>query len=108
MSKFNHTAHKEMWNWLAENPKKEKGDWPGWDKNGGNFLENNIYAECFACQYTEEIGLHCDSCPLVWPSGVCLDDGLFEIWKETKNLVMKSSLARQIANLPVREGVETE
>ena len=28
--KFDHTNHKKLWNWLAENPDKEKSDWPEW------------------------------------------------------------------------------
>lgn len=106
--KFNHTAHKGVWVWLSENPNKKKGDWPGWDKNGGDFFEEEIYAECFACQYTEELNVQCNNCPLAWPTEVCLDGGLFELWNETINLKEKSLLALQIANLPVREGVETE
>lgn len=33
--KFDHTNHKK-WNWLAENPDKEKTDWPEWVYNEGH------------------------------------------------------------------------
>ena len=36
---FNHTGHKELWNWLANNPTMEKTDWEDWSYNGGKYEE---------------------------------------------------------------------
>ena len=100
---FNHTAHKELWTWLSENPEKGKGDWPGWDNTG---LILNL---CFACEY---LCAACSSCPLLWPKvkgegRVCHSGGLYEKWVISRDVESRSSLALQIANLPVKEGVET-
>lgn len=110
--KFNHTAHKELWNWLADNPDKKKHEWPEWDFNGGKHKE--IMGECFACQYAMSIKLineTCKKCPLVehYEKGNTCLNGLFNQWDyECQNLQKRSGFARQIANLPVREGVECE
>ena len=108
MLKFNHTAHKEMWTWLAENPKMDKDDWPEWEWNGGGI--GSIMNLCFACEY---LCAACSSCPLIWPKvrgegRVCHSGGLYEKWVTGENAETRTSLARQIANLPVKEGVETE
>ena len=100
---FNHTAHKKLWNYLAENPTKWKEDWPGWKINGGEY--SNICHHCFACEFT--IDSICYRCPLIWPSGYCYS-GLYKKWIEKGiSLEERTSLALQIANLPVKEGVET-
>lgn len=40
-----------MWSWLAENPAKEKKDWPEWKENGGK-LQASL--DCFACEFNEQ------------------------------------------------------
>ena len=106
---FNHTAHKALWNWLAENPGKQKIDWPGWVINGHEDNINYCYY-CFACDYDDEIFGDCEACPLQWPDkpgcGECAN--LYVRWyKRTASVIEKSKLAQQIANLPVKEGVKT-
>lgn len=106
--KFNHTAHKEMWNWLSENPESDKYDWPGWEWNGGTHKREHNY--CFACGACEGF---CRECPLPWSTeytekAFCLMEGtLFTRWAKCKNTTERSPLALQIANLPVKDGVET-
>lgn len=106
--KFNHTAHKKLWKYLEDNPEMEKEDWPGWDLNGGEYKK--ILNDCFACEY---LFATCSSCPLLWPKvkgewRVCHSGGLYEKWCTSGDVGSRSSLAHQIANLPVKEGVETE
>lgn len=82
MAKFNHTAHKELWDWLAKNPDRDTRDWPRWRKNGGEY--QTPISHCFACEYDEEEGgeagniFACESCPLEWPQGklCCNDNGI--------------------------------
>ena len=108
--KFDHTNHKKLWNWLAENPDKNKADWPEWEKNGGGV--KRVQSNCFACEYVEERNAYCDECPLDWPFPegmlhVC-SNSLFGRWGlalHGSDLV--SNLALQIANLSVKDGVET-
>lgn len=53
--------HEALWDFLAKNPDKEKGDWPGW-----NFLDQDladevqvVYSSCFACYECEGKCQHC-------------------------------------------------
>ena len=50
-----------LWSWLAENPFREKVDWPGWEENGGK-LQAKSY--CFACEFSlqqEQEHRHCNA-----------------------------------------------
>lgn len=105
---FNHTAHKALWNWLSENPDKEKSDWPGWEWNGGKHKDTRTNL-CFACMYDNEIEGYCYNCPLDWPNGMeCVsdDDSLYPNWHFCQDLQRRAELAAQIRDLPVREGVK--
>lgn len=89
--KTNKELHREMWNWLAENPEKQKSDW--FDKEDVDALY-----ECFAC---EECNSDCEKCPL--DRGVIGCDrvnGLYHIWITSKNMNTRSALAKVIAWLP--------
>lgn len=129
---FNHTAHKELWDWLANNPGQPKSAWPGWSYYPDIKEE---YNGCFACEYViryKQAPLYlapCSAhCPLVWPnSGACFDlhrEGLFARWNKCRLMAQclsiepwcfyevtasfystMSDLARQIRDLPVKEGV---
>ena len=122
---FNHTAHKELWNWLAKHPTKNKRAWPGWKNNGGEY--DKPINLCFACDSADKDKTYgcpvCDSCPLVWPFGCCQNlprswPGLLPFPISRRELYAKwngtsinshrtrTKLALQIANLPVREGVK--
>lgn len=109
--KFNHTAHKELWNWLAENPHLFKDDWHGWSWKGGEY--DGQVNECFACEYCGCCFVG-EECPLIWPLNeegdpCCIRGGLFDQWVNFPRCSQeRSSLARQIANLPVKPGVECE
>lgn len=108
--KFNHTAHKALWKWFAENPGMYKSDWPGWRA----FLlgvENNCFACEYACGQAEAGEDYCHACPLEWGTENCGGGGLFGSWAKARNLFWTASaakIARQIANLPVKPGVECE
>lgn len=105
MKVFNRTAHKALWIWLSANPGMDKLDWLGWKRNGGDYDE--VESHCFACGFAEK----CNDCPLEWPGKHCNgigDEGLYGEWEFTEDPQERASLALQIANLPVKEGVETE
>lgn len=112
MIKFNHSAHIRLWDWLSKNPDKMKKDWPEWEENGGEEIEH-AQSYCFACDYAasknDGVNCDCDYCPLVWPDGFgCTDAGnLFDYWYWAYGNE-KSALAKQIRDLPIKEGVECE
>ena len=96
--------HEELWGWLAEDPKREKWDWPRWEMKGGDIPGK--WAYCFPCAYAEQTERDC--CPLDIPGwnpnsydGFCLD-GLYDKWRHTKGKA-RSALAKQIAELPIRK-----
>ena len=76
--------HKELWQWLADNPKRDKWDWPGWHRNEVILLGQN-YHYCFACLHARRCrdssshvgadGYHrkssCHWCPLYWGKQGC-------------------------------------
>lgn len=105
--RFNHSGHKALWNWLADNPNKDKRDWPGWEQ----FCATD---DCFACEYVGQggcPGMNCGrKCSLIWPDGTCGKNiGLFHQWEDAEGIFKKrSALAAQIRDLPVREGVECD
>lgn len=106
---FNHTSHKEMWKWLSNNPIKQKKDWIGWDHNGGDLVYEGY--DCFACEYCKTV---CDKCPLDWPDNDDGDrrcDGIGGIWYEwvgCKDMEIRSNLAKQIAEVPLRADLDIE
>lgn len=97
--KTNEELHREMWNWLAENPDKEEGDWLC---DNGYIGDKDIAGGCFAC---EECRQHCDECPLDKRVIGC-EDGLFRVWYTTSDIRTRSRLADVIANLPWRRNDE--
>lgn len=121
---FNYTLHKELWNWLADNPLEDKENWPGWEKYGIDLKE---YSDCFACFCadkgpTPELEFHkCVHCPLDWPNGFCFPrhaqvtdaEYFFEEWvkaiddydgqNDDYDRQNVEYYARKIANLPIKE-----
>lgn len=128
---FNHTAFKELWEWLAKTGALSKRKWPGWDINGGKYKE--CAALCFACEYSK--ATDCSDCPLYIPTKQIIIDteclgGLYSKWRNARNTIMKldnsgkplpkreqkiynravrvlKATAQQIAKLPVKEGIKT-
>lgn len=112
---FDHKNHVKLWNWLAENPHRNKEDWPEWTDNGGKV--NLIKSRCFACEYAEKAtygdGHPCNNCPLNWNptnaygNNVCDGNGgLYIKWRNYNgNDGMRTRLALAIANANVKENV---
>lgn len=129
---FNHTAFKEMWEWIARMGAVSKGEWPGWIhyENEHKSCEN----QCFACDYVTKNSLRCTDCPLVFPEGGTIADGclggLYNKWVALTDIVVAMNkyfypmseedkkfydkafgrlreTAQQIAELPVKNEVKT-
>ena len=120
--KFNLTAHREMWLWLAKHPDKNKWDWPGWKYNGGTYEMDVAFRDCFACEYAgkkpdKPYEQECCRCPLIWVRGngmpmvpqpyMCENGGCYEAFKNSGAIKLRPRFATMVANLKVREGVET-
>ena len=124
---FNHNAHRDLWNWLSHNPFKRKRDWPGWEENGGKYIDAGN--ECFACNACSD----CSGCPLAWPNGHCYErvvegitlNGLFNHWYELNEISRSQynqgffdlawesipeliQLARRIRDLPLAQHSDQE
>jgi hypothetical protein len=54
--------HRELWQWLADHPLKNKYEWPRWSRNGGDI--EKIVNNCFACALDPNLG--CEDCPCKW------------------------------------------
>jgi hypothetical protein len=86
----------ELWSWLAENPTKEKSDWPGWEGK----KKEGYWNGCPCCEWMtrnypdwkwagpREWEERCiDSCPIKWPGGFCESnsDTPWERWIELED-----------------------
>lgn len=103
--------HRELWGWLAENPMKEKEDWPGWKKNGGE--HPTPPSNCFCCQYAKDVygfgrGSICGKCPLIWErltlliTSPCFNS-YFGKWDSATAPEERSRLAALIRDLPEKK-----
>ena len=102
------SKHREIWNWLAENPDKEKMHWPGWENN--KRVSNN----CFLCGYSDATGHEggCN-CPLDWGrTKSCMDRehelSYYLLYNEAFSLEDRAKYAEIIANLPEKNPLGEE
>ena len=95
--------HREMWDWLAEDPAREMWDWPRWKYNGGDVEEAT--SDCLLCEWGETNGLDCekkDACLLSWPGGgTC--GSTYDAWCDAEG-EERTAFARAIRDLPIDEG----
>jgi len=100
--------HRELWGWLAENPMKDKLDWPGWERYDA------ALNDCFLCEYTSDKFSKCEHCPVEFKEtngypkgtvGYCLG-GLFSRWDRAIEPKERSRIASLIRDLP--EKVESK
>lgn len=102
--KFYHTLHKDMWNYLYENPNKDKKDWPRWVINGGDIKIVN--GNCFACEYDYKFNDICNHCPFDIGIGDYCLKGLYRKWILSNDLEERKQLAKQIRDFPVKKGIK--
>jgi len=103
--KFDRTNHRKLWYWLADNPEMEKEEWPEWDDFRDDDGNIKVTGECFACEYKKKT----DGCPfMIYCCDYNIDQclyGSYIRWERSTGET-RANLARTIAELPVREGVE--
>ena len=111
--------HREMWNAIADKIEARKH---GIDiyKEKGRIAGRGILNNCFCCEFarTEYDVPNCDICPMIWPSDsedfMCEDTGNEHygggLYQKCVDSVVdwekQAQLARQIANLPEKQGRE--
>lgn len=101
--------HRTLWNWLADHPEAEKGDYfKNWDFDS---IPRN---ECFACEVAcreanrTDTYRTCMCCPLGGGQVVGCNSGLYIDWRYEEQSEKRRKLARKIANLPWKEKKEKE
>ena len=121
-------AHREMWNWLAENPAAEKEEYPPLKELYAKGLYSEIpFHTCFLCEYAagqiqigDDSDNYCKYCPLDWDvfknitSHMC-EESCYGEWRDNyteprsvspelykTSLQIRKQLAVQIAGLPER------
>ena len=132
---FNHTAHKDLWDWIANNPDLTYWEWPGWEQNGGEYKD--LIDDNFACDYAYTVStngkfIDCRDCPLTqWSDlsmerkyfsyvesdeyqgnaeGLCMY-GLYGLWCDayySRDLEKISYFAKKIRDLPVKRHIVCE
>ena len=88
--------HYELWNWLIDNPDKQKKEWPKFEELPKDLTQH--YYRCFACASIDNINgctlenFYCKKCPLKVPkelqkefgNKICADRedvySMFELW----------------------------
>jgi len=91
----------KLWEWLGENPRKEKSQWPEWKANKGRVQKTKKHCPC--C----EIGIEstgCHECPLkgYWSRyegrGECeYYDSPYSKWGDESGPKKRTKYARRIA-----------
>ena len=105
--------HRKMWHWLAENPDKNKQDWPGWEEHNGKDFDPIMNQYCFLCGYVSvaygKESYH--ACPLDWGISEFCEDGddqctYYEKYCDAIMHAHRAKYAEIIANLPEKDDVE--
>jgi hypothetical protein len=84
--------HYALWNWLANNPKKDKWQWPGWDTLRRLRIKTP-FALCFLCEAFP--GDDCEKCPIC-PCTACPNEGIFDKWILEIDPRKSAAIARKI------------
>ena len=105
---YQHQNHFELWDWVANNPKKYLDSWPGWKNFPAQDEDSHFDFACIAANN------ECENCPLEWPGGKCNhpSDGLFSQWYDLYcEFVMEGNesaepslvqIARKIRDRPIK------
>ena len=100
--------HRKLWDWLSNNPKMLKEDWPGWSQNGGYYNSGMVTNECWLCASTQDKDnniFDCKLCPVKWPHKVCdeFDNSPYNMWLTANTTKTRVKWARVIRDLPMKE-----
>ena len=103
--------HRKMWNWIADETERQKRKVSKEDYfNAHPEYEMRPLLDCFCCEYDDQHELrNCRYCPVLWntENHRCYWNGtVFGSWGSTESCEWNNAAlyAREIANLPEREG----
>ena len=92
---------RDLWQWIADNPDKDKWQWSDWTLNGGKIP--NCKSDCPLCEYSNLHNLSCSSCLLfgegkeLEQEGNCLDDeSPFWRWDSSEDTIVRRAMALEI------------
>ncbi len=97
--------HRDLWDWLAQNPQAEKEDWPDWEEKfyGYDYEELDDYSHCFLCMFAQE---DCGGCPVEWPGRNCgtnlIAKSPYIQWQDAHDDADRTKYAIIIRDLPER------
>ena len=77
-------AHINLWGWLALNPDREEGEWPGWSVNGGKYWGIVGGFACEAAGVDRSGFFQCDRCPL--DQGVMEECDAYFRWRDAESI----------------------
>ena len=93
-----------LWRWLARNPDKNKGAWPGWKK----YDDGNVQGHCFCCEYVDQLqarrhlsNVNCPACPLTgyaWTNDCGADSSPYRKWERANSTLVRTRNATRIAD----------
>jgi hypothetical protein len=98
---------RELWEWLSENPDKEKAEWHRWNINFGDIIM--CTNQCPLCDWVvDTYGSLKDCskyCPIKWPNeeNSCCKSGPFSEWSRATNHDEKIRYSKQVVKLPLNK-----
>ena len=101
---------RDLWNWLGENPGRDKQSWPGWRSNGGDI--QTMVALCPCCEYVHrgknrKCRIEKSHCPLsgLWhdtDKSVRCVTGYFAKWENVTDPESNSLIAFKIRDAAIQ------
>ena len=99
--------HRKLWNWIADKTMERKRrveKFEYFEENGIDMILNG----CYCCKYDSQFNNLCDHCPIDWGNDnndCCYKNSPYNKWSFEYDYLKAAQYAREIANLPEREGV---
>ena len=104
-------AHRKMWRWIADETERRERAVHKYDYFDATGIpeDERPFRYCYCCNYA----ISCALCPIEWPTGQCIDGGLYSQWQQETEFsngdwAKAAALARQIAELPEKEDANNE
>lgn len=105
------SEHRKMWNWIAEETLKQKEIIFEGDYLEKFYPDENIFSNCFCCEYAFQNVISCTNCPINWgnnaESRACIrSESPYCKWIIAGNKAdwqQAAILAKEISELPEKQ-----